>query len=153
MLTPPYPLHPAPLQRSWLERHPRWKIPLGGLTLFFLMGIFAGTLITIITMSFHGSDVYKQALAKAADSPQVREQIGEPIKPAWLISGQLNSAGSSGSANLSIPISGPRGKGVIRAVAYKTGGVWRFKSLEVSVDGQSATIDLLSVVASSERDF
>jgi hypothetical protein len=56
------------MQRSWLEQHPRWKIPLGGLTLLFLIGIFASTLITIITMSFHGSDVYKQALAKAAAS-------------------------------------------------------------------------------------
>ena len=88
MLTPPYPLHPAPMQRSWLEQHPCWKIPLGGLTLFFLIGIFASTLITIITMSFHWSDVYKQALAKAADSPQVREQIGEPIKAVQVARGE-----------------------------------------------------------------
>jgi len=37
MTTPPYPLHPEPMKKTWLERNPLWKIPLGCLTLFVLL--------------------------------------------------------------------------------------------------------------------
>jgi hypothetical protein len=141
------------MKKTWLERRPLWKIPLGCLTLFLLMGIFATVLITIITTSFHNSEVYKQAMARAAENSQVSDALGKPLRSAWFISGQLNVNGSTGNANLSIPISGPLGKGAIRAVAYKTGGVWRFTYLQVNVDGRPASIDLLSIQPPAERDF
>jgi hypothetical protein len=141
------------MKKSWIERNPNWKIPLGCLTLLVVIGGFVLALMSIIMASFHGSDVYKQALAKASENPQVREQIGEPILAGWLTSGQLNVSGSTGNADLSIPISGPRGKGMIRAIASKSGGVWRFTRLQVNVDGQSSSIDLLSVRPPAEREF
>jgi hypothetical protein len=141
------------MKKSWLEQNPNWKIPFGCLTLIFLIALFVVILMTVITTSFRSSDVYKLALTQAASNSQVHELIGEPLKPAWLISGQLNVSGSTGNANLSIPISGPRGKGTIRAVANKTGGVWRFTCLQVSVDGQPTSIDLLSIQPPAERDF
>jgi hypothetical protein len=152
MTTSPYPLHPKPLKKSWLEHNPLWKIPLGCLTLFMLIAAFAMIMVTIITSSFRHSDVYKQAIAQAAANPQVRERIGEPIKPDWLISGEINLSGNSGKANLVIPISGPRGRGKIHAVAQKGGGVWRFTCLQVDLANQSA-IDLLSIPPPGRLDF
>jgi hypothetical protein len=131
------------MKKGWLEQRTLWKILFGCLILFLLIAGFAIVLITAITASFHNSDVYKQAMAKAIENQQVRAKLGEPIQPAWLISGQLNVNGSTGNANLSIPLSGPRGRGTIRAVAYKNGGVWQFTSLQVNIEGQPATIDLL----------
>ena len=153
MTTPPYPLHPEPTQKRWLDRHPMWKIPLGCLTLFFLGAVFVTVLFTVITASFRSSDVFKQAMARAAASPEVRAQIGEPIRAARLMSGHLNVNGSTGDADLSIPISGPRGKAVIHAVAVKSGGVWRFSVLQVNVEGQPEGVDLLSIQPPAERDF
>jgi amino acid transporter len=153
MTTPPYPLHPEPIKKSWLERNPLWKIPLGCLTLFVLIAAFGIILMTVITSSFRQSDVYKLAIAQATANPQVREQIGEPIKPDWLISGELNVSGSSGKANLVIPISGPHGRGSIQAVAQKSGGVWRFTFLQVDVVNQSTGIDLLSAEPSEKQNF
>jgi len=153
MATPPYPLHPEPMKKNWLERNPLWKIPLGCLTLFVLLAAFVIILMTVITSSFRHSDVYRQAIAQATASLQVRERIGEPIKPDWLISGELNVSGSSGKANLVIPISGPRGRGRIHAAAQKSGGVWRFTYLQVDVANQSPSIDLLSTEPSEKRDF
>jgi hypothetical protein len=141
------------MQKSWLERHPHWKIPLGFLTLLVLIIVFGGIVMTIITTTFRNSDVYHQAMTRAAADPQVREQVGEPIQAAWLISGDLQVSGGTGSANLSIPVSGPRSKGVIRAVASKNGGAWRFTYLQVNVNGRSEPIDLLSVQPPAERDF
>lgn len=140
------------MKRNWLERNAGWKIPLGLLTLLFLVAVFVVVLMTIIVSSFRNSDVYQQAMAKVVENQQVRELIGEPIKAAWLISGQMNVAGSTGHANLSIPISGPRGKGLIRAVADKS-GIWRFTYLQVSVDGRAENIDLLSIQPPPERVF
>ncbi|MGO9088154.1 MAG: cytochrome c oxidase assembly factor Coa1 family protein [Candidatus Sulfotelmatobacter sp.] len=153
MPAPPYPLHPEPTRKSWLERRPLWKIPLGCLTLLLLIAVFGLTLMTIITASFRSSDVYKQAMAKAAENQQVRDLVGEPIRAAWLISGELHVNGSTGNANLSIPISGPRGKGMIHAVAFKSEGAWRFTYLQVRIEGQNESIDLLSVQPPTERDF
>lgn len=153
MTTPPYPLRPEPMKKSWLERNPLWKIPLGCLTLFLFLTVFGLILMTVITSSFRHSDVYKQAIALATANTQVHEQIGEPIKPDWLISGELNVSGSSGKANLVIPISGPRGRGRIHAVAQKSGGVWRFTYLQVDFANQSASIDLLSIQPREQRDF
>jgi|ERR1700722_2517682 len=149
MPMPPYPLQPVPIRKGWLEQNPRWKIPLGCLILVLLVGGFIALLLT----SFHSSDAYNQAMARAAADPQVRAQVGEPIQPGWLISGQLKVNGSTGSADFSIPVSGPRGKGTIRVVAVKSDGVWRFTTLLVNVEGASAPIDLLSVQPPAERQF
>ena len=153
MATPPYPVHPEPMKMSWLERNPLWKIPLGCLTLFVLLAAFVIILMTVITSSFRHSDVYKQAIAQAAANTQVRERIGEPIKPDWLIFGELNVSGSSGKANLIIPISGAHGRGRIHAVARKSGGVWRFTYLQVDIGNGSANIDLLATEPSEKLTF
>jgi hypothetical protein len=152
MTAPPYPLQPEPVKKTWLERNPLWKIPLGFLTLLLLIGIFGTVLLTIIVSSFRSSDVYKDSVARATASQQVRDRLGEPIKPGWFISGQMNVSNNTGNANLSIPISGPRGKGIIRAVAAKN-GTWTFSFLQVIVEGRSENIDLLSIQPPSEREF
>lgn len=152
MSTPPYPLRPELMKKSWLERNPLWKIPLGCLTLILLFAVFGAIVVTVIVTSFRSSEVYHQAWARTTQNTQVLARIGEPIKAAWFISGQLNVSGSTGNADLSIPISGPRGRGVIRAVARKN-GVWRFSCLEVDIAGQPEKIDLLPIQPPAERDF
>ncbi len=153
MPTPPYPLQPSPIRRSWLEQNPRWKIPLGCLILALLVGGFVAILLTGIFASFHSSDAYNQAMARAVADPQVRAQLGEPIQPGWFISGQLKVTGSAGSADFSIPVSGPRGRGTIRVVAVKSEGIWRLTTLQVNIAGAIPPIDLLSVQPPPERDF
>ena len=131
------------MERSWLERHPRWKIPLGlviGAVLLF--GFTIGVMTLVVTTLRH-SEVYQQAFARASASPQVRASLGDPLQARWLIAGKLNVNGNSGNANLSIPIDGPKGSGAIRVVALKSEGVWRFEELQVRVDGQRQCIDLL----------
>lgn len=148
----PYAIHPEPMQRSWIERHPLWKIPFGLLLLVLLIAIGGTILVSVIMASFRHSDVYKEAMTKASASTQVRERMGEPIHAGWFVSGQLNVSGSTGTANLSIPIAGPRGRGVIRAAASKN-GVWRFSCLQVEIRDQPGIVDLLSVQPPAEREF
>jgi hypothetical protein len=133
------------MKRSWLERNPLWKIPVGCVILCLLLGAVALIVMTGITSYMRHTEVYKQAVAQATANSQVRERIGEPLKPDWLISGEVHLSGSGRTANLAIPVSGPRGRGRIRAVAVKSGGVWRFTYLTVEVRSPAAYIDLLSL--------
>ncbi len=50
--------------------------------------------------------------------------------------------GGSGEADLAIPISGPKGKATIYAVATKSGGKWTYSKLTVQVVGGGDEIDL-----------
>jgi len=153
MATPPYPLVPGTLKKGWFDRHPAWKIPIACFALILLVGAFVAGLFLLIEGSFHHSEVFAQAMAKAGENMQVRSQIGVPLKAAWLISGNLNVNGSSGNAALSIPIAGSRRKGVIHAVAVKSAGTWRFKQLLVNVEEQTESIDLLAAEPTSKPEF
>ena len=71
------------MKKTWLEQQSAaGRFRSAASLCFSSLRIFAGILVTIITIvASRHSDVYKQAIAQAATNPQVREQIGEPIKP------------------------------------------------------------------------
>ena len=50
--------------------------------------------------------------------------------------------GGSGNADLTIPISGPKGKGTLYVVATKSAGEWTYSKLVVKIDSTGETIDL-----------
>ena len=89
------------------------------------------------------TDVYKDALARAQVHPSVIEALGAPIEEGFLVSGNTNVNGASGEANLSIPISGPKGQGTLYVVATKSVGVWNYSSLILEVKKTKKRIDLL----------
>jgi hypothetical protein len=89
------------------------------------------------------SDVCKEAVAKAQESSRVQFALGEPIVQGMWMSGNISTVNDRGQANITIPISGPKGSGSIHAVATKANGVWTFSVLTVRVDGRKDVIDLL----------
>ena len=127
----------------WLTRNWKWVVPVGCLGLIIVLVGFVGGILLIVETSFKNSDAYTGALAQAQSNSQVAEKIGRPMKAGWFVSGNINVSGSSGHADLSIPISGPKGKGMIFVVATKSAGRWLFKTLQVEVNGDSERIDLL----------
>ena len=50
--------------------------------------------------------------------------------------------GSSGEADIAIPISGPKGQGTIHAVAKKSAGEWTYTTLEVEIKETGKRIPL-----------
>ena len=121
---------------------------LGTLTLFIA---FVVSIAVIVFSAVKSTDVYKDALARARVNPSVIEMIGSPIKEGFLVSGNTNVNGASGEANLSIPISGPKGKGTIYVAASKSLGRWNYSGLIVEIAKTHQRIDLLqnSVSANS----
>src|SRR6266404_2068327 len=83
--------------------------------------------------------------------PAVIEALGSPITVGFLVSGNTNVNGASGEANLSIPVSGPKGKGTIYVAATKSLGRWNYSGLVLEIANTHQRIDLLGSSARSEE--
>ena len=104
---------------------------------------FAGSIVLIVFSAVKSTDVYKDALTRAKAHPAVIEALGSPIKDGFLVSGNTNVNGASGETNLSIPISGPKGKGTIYIAATKSLGRWNYSGLIFEIAKTHQRIDLL----------
>jgi hypothetical protein len=88
------------------------------------------------------SDAYKIALARAQANPAVIEAIGSPISQTGIVSGNSNVNGAIGEANLSIPLSGPKGKAALYVEAKKSADTWFFQTMVVKIEKTGERIDL-----------
>jgi hypothetical protein len=130
-------------EKNWWGRNWKWFVPLG---CFGSLILFAGFIVLIFFLVFgmmKSSDIYKDVVAKAKAHPSVQESIGVPIEEGLFITGNINVSGPSGQANLSIPISGPDGKGTIYVVATKSAGQWIPSTLVAEINETKQRIDLL----------
>jgi hypothetical protein len=119
------------------------------------MLLFAGfiaTVFMVVEISFRNSDAYIEALAKARSNPLVAEKFGQPLKPGWFGTGNIQVHGSAGSADFGIPITGPKTTGTIYVVAKKARGKWHFETLEVEAKGEQERINLLPPPAPAGAD-
>ena len=141
---------PQPPQPNWWSRNYKWFVPVGCLTIILCVVAFAALIVGVVMGSMKSSDAYKMALAKAQANPIVQQKLGTPIEAGAFVAGSINVAGTSGKADLTIPISGPKGKGSIYVDATKFAGEWKFNRLEVGFDGQEQRVDLLQPVIQQE---
>ncbi|MEY2562442.1 MAG: hypothetical protein QOH88_635 [Verrucomicrobiota bacterium] len=118
----------------------KWKI--GCLGLLVGIMILACSILVIVFTALKSSDAYKTALATAQADPRVVSALGSPIEAGWLVSGHTNVSGTSGHADLTVPLSGPKGKGTLFFVASKFAGKWTFSKMMVRVEKTGEEIDL-----------
>ena len=140
----------VPTPPNWWSRNWKWFVPTGCLTLILLFGLFIALIFSVVMGSMKSSDAYKQAVARARANPTVVESLGTPIAEGYFVSGNINVQNDRGNADLQIPISGPKGKAVIYAVAVKSGGQWEFSRLSVAIEGQPE-LDLLGSEPGEEQ--
>ncbi len=107
-----------------------------------LATLFIVCIVFFVFSVLKSSDVYKIAVSRAKSDQRVIAALGTPIREGLVPSGKTNVNGPSGEADIAIPISGPKGKATIYAVATKSTGSWTFSKLEVQVEGNSEMIDL-----------
>ena len=135
---------PPPVRRSWWQRNWKWVIPVGVVGGVALLACFVGLIFLFVFSIFKGSDAYIEAVAQARSSPAVLRELGEPIHPGWWVSGSINVTGPSGSADFATSLLGPMSRGTLYVSAKKQAGRWKYKVLEVAVEGKNERIDLLS---------
>jgi hypothetical protein len=86
---------------------------------------------------------YQQGVALAQHHPAVIEALGNPVEPGWFLSGNINTSGSSGDADFSVPLQGPEGEGTLYIKATREAGEWTLTKAEVRPDDGGERIDLL----------
>jgi hypothetical protein len=129
--------------KTWWGRNWKWFLPVGCLGALVL---FAGFIASIMFVTFgvmKSSDAYKDAVAKARAHPAVQESIGTPIEEGLVVTGNIHVSGSSGNADLSIPLSGPKGDATLFVQAQKSAGQWIYSTLVVEIRATKQRIDLL----------
>lgn len=132
-----------PQQKGCLGRNWKWMLPVGCLGLILAGVAVIGGIFLVAMSAMKSSEVYKGALERARSNPKAVAALGGlPIKDGWLVQGNVNFSGGSGTANLQIPVSGPAKSGTIQARATYEGVAWVYERLDLVVDG-GGTISLL----------
>ncbi len=129
--------------RNWWQRNWKWAVPVGCGSVIVLFAAFIFSIMVFVFSVIRSTDVFREALERAKADPQVRAELGEPIREGWWVSGNVETAGPSGSADISIPLKGSRQSGTLYAVAHKSAGRWNYETLEVEVKGRPERINLL----------
>jgi hypothetical protein len=106
----------------------------------------AGLVVTGVTALLRTENPYSLALERARNDPALIAALGEPIEPGWLLSGRLKILEEAGSAQLEIPVHGPRGSARLRVEATRRGGRWVLLELRAELD-DGRRIDLLDADA------
>ncbi len=108
-----------------------------------LVVLFVAGLVFAIFTAIKSGEPYQHAVHAATHDPGAVSALGSPVTAGWYLSGNMNVSGSSGNADLAIPVSGSRQKGMVYVVAKKSAGRWTYSTLELKVDGQESRVNLL----------
>jgi hypothetical protein len=131
-----------PSQSSWFGRNWFWVVPAGCLTPLLLCGGCVAAVLVTVTGAIRMSDPYREAVAAAMASPEVKAELGEPLEVGFWTNGNIQINNGSGTANITIPIKGPKKSATIKVDATKDVGAWEYSRLEVATEGGGKPIDL-----------
>lgn len=133
---------PRPEERSWWSRNWIWVVPAGCLGILLMPVACVAGLGLLLYGTITSSDLFSLSLETAQNHPAIIEALGQPVEHGWLFEGSIDINGSTGDADYSITISGPKGNATLHVVAEKHAGEWEFETLEVELE-DGRRIDLL----------
>jgi hypothetical protein len=106
---------------------------------FVVFGIIGGIVFNVL----YDNDVVRATMVELKHNKEATSLLGEPIKKGLFVSGNYELKNSVGTADLSVPVEGPKAKGTVHVVANKKDGVWIINTLNLTVDGhEQAPIEL-----------
>jgi|GEM_PF-2172016 len=114
-----------------------------------VIGGIISALVFVLPAIFKSNDAYRGALEIVRADTRARILFGEPIEDGWMPMGSVNVSGDTGSANMSVGISGPLNSGRLYIEATKSGGEWQYQVLKLRYLKDSIDIDLLETVPTS----
>lgn len=94
-------------------------VSLASISIVVFVGIFGAVWSTI-----KNSEPYKLSVRYIKTNPWVQEEVGNPVKIGWLLSGNFSTTGDSGEADFAMRVSGKKGKTTVAVVVEKRRGQW-----------------------------
>ncbi len=125
------------------NRSRRRFVALGCLGVALAFAALSAAVVVLVAGTMKTSWAYTNGVELACRNPSVQEALGAPVEPRFWVTGSVEVTGPSGSADLAIPLRGPKGKATLYVVAEKRAGRWRFELLEAEVSGRADRIDLM----------
>ena len=135
---PPVPATPPPPKSS--SGCLKWGL-IGCGILVVLFAAFCAVMVFFVFGVIKRSDVYKGALRRVQSDPRVIAALGEPVEASFLVTGNVHVDNSGGNAEINFPISGPKQKAKVHAVATYENNQWKYETLTVTPDS-GPVIDL-----------
>jgi hypothetical protein len=127
----PTPTAPAPVKSSGCLK---WGlIGCGALGVVFVA--FVAVIVLVVFGAIKRSDVYREALQRVQTDPAVTAALGTPIEAGIYVTGNVNLDANGGHAKFDFPVSGPKGKADVHAVATMNGAKWEYSELTVAPAG------------------
>jgi hypothetical protein len=145
---PQFSAPPPPPRGSWWSRNWKWVVPLGCLLPILLLGSCVAGIAWFAVSAIRTSEPYRDALERARTNPEVIQRLGSPIEPRWWLTGSFDLSNDDGSADIKIPISGPKGDAFIAVEGTSRNGRWTYTLMTVET-ATGPTIDLLAPPAST----
>lgn len=137
------PGYDAQQSTSWWQRNWKWVVPVGCLGTLFGVVAFVAIILVVVFGAIKSSEPVEYAYQTAKRDARVHAVLGQPVEEGFFVSGSVNSNGPTGSADLSLPISGPKHSGTLYVVAHKQAGQWQYRVFELEVEGKYGRINLL----------
>lgn len=134
----------APQPRSWFDRNWKWVISVVCVLSLAIIGGFVVAVFMLAIHLMHSSGPYQQAMARARQDSALVAALGTPIESGLLMTGRINENREIGSADLKIPLFGPKGDATLYVRATRSAGVWTYSRLQAEVDSTKQQIDLLN---------
>lgn len=125
----------VPARPNWWQRNWKWFVPVLAALLLALFAAFVFGIVALIFGALKSSTPYQHAITRAQADIAVVAALGEPIRAGWFVQGNIGVDGTSGEADLAIPLEGARADGTLYVVAEKRSGEWRYETLAVNVEG------------------
>ncbi|MCK6472080.1 MAG: cytochrome c oxidase assembly factor 1 family protein [Planctomycetes bacterium] len=135
---PTNPHEPPPRRRSWPK-----ALALGCLGLAACGVLLVALLVELLVGALKSSEAYNASLAAVRASDEIREDFGEPLSPAWWVTGSVQIENADADAELEYRISGPKAQGKVAVRGAKRCGAWAYEVLIVVRD-DGKTYDLLA---------
>ena len=107
-------------------------------------GFVAWQILYVDSVKRRETEPYRFGVATLQASSPAGDALGRPIKEGWFIRGSFDDPGpDTGWANLDVPVSGPRAKGMLTVQANKRDGQWVYTRVALLVDDSSEDMNLL----------
>jgi hypothetical protein len=134
---------------GWWSRNWKWFLPTGcclgtllGIVLAIaVFGVGIVGLISGVSKILKSSEPYQTAVARAKANEKVTAALGIPMEEGFPL-GKVNTNNDDGDADLSIPLTGPKGKGTIYVVGTRSQGTWTYSKMSVKITTTDEEVDL-----------
>ena len=135
------------IPENWWQRNWKWLLPTSILFgIVALVFAFADGNVTDLAQAYTDENVVQNAIQKANENPRINEVLGtlEVADKLAILEGNAVYSNNGKTVNMTIRVSGTKGKGKIDILAKKSSDQWHYETIQVRPKNSEEKIQVLS---------